>query len=197
MRKEKLKELKSYIDELKLVNKKKIEGNRFLQVERYNCLINNGEIINREKLLKSNSKGNASIVLPITKNNTTILVVQPRVFTKSTVGISCPAGYVEDDEDYIVAAQRELLEETGYKSNKMIEVCSFYQDDGISSAFNKGFVALDCFKYSPQNLDESEFIRYFECNIDELFELLEKGYILDGGSQLLIEKSKRYLKRRG
>ena len=45
-------------------------------------------------------------------------------------------------------------------------------------------------------LDPGEFIRYFECNIDELFELYEKGYIQGGGSQLLIEKSRKYLGRR-
>ena len=194
MRKEKLEELESYINELKTVSMELIDTNsRFLKVERYKCVINNGETIIREKLLKGNGRGDASTICPITKNNTVILTVQPRVFTKTTIGIDFPAGYLEDGETHKDAAKRELEEETGYVSNNLIEVVSYYQDDGVSAAYNRGFVALDCEKVGKQKLDQGEFIRYFECNIDELFELYEGGSIQGGGSQLLIEKAKRYL----
>ena len=197
MRKYKKEELESYIEELKTKKKELIDANsRFLKVERYNCNINNGKTIVREKLLKGNGNGNAVTICPITNKNTVILTVQPRVFTESTIGIDFPAGYVESNEEYVDAAVRELQEETGYRSNHLIEVVSYYQDDGVSGAYNRGFVALNCKKVSDQMLDLGEFIRYFECNIDELFELYEKGYIQGGGSQLLIERSKKYLGRR-
>lgn len=197
MRKEKLEELRSYIEELKTKKKELIDtNNKFLKVERYNCDLNNGKTIVREKLLKGNGNGSAVTVLPITIGKTVILTVQPRVFTESTIGIDFPAGYVEKDEAYEDAALRELQEETGYRPNSLIEVASYYQDDGVSAAYNKGYVALNCKKVSNQNLDPGEFIKYFECNIDELFELYERGYIQGGGSQLLIEKAKSYLKER-
>lgn len=197
MRKYKKEELESYINELKTKKKELLDANsRFLKVERYNCEINNGKTIVREKLLKGNGNGSAVTICPITNKNTVILTVQPRVFTKSTIGIDFPAGYVEPNEEYVDAAVRELQEETGYRSNHLVEVVSYYQDDGVSGAYNRGFVALNCKKVSDQMLDPGEFIRYFECNIDELFELYEKGYIQGGGSQLLIERSKKYLGRR-
>lgn len=197
MRKEKIEELRSYIEELKTKKKELLDKNsKFLKVERYNCDLNNGKTIVREKLLKGNGNGSAVTILPVTVGNTVILTVQPRVFTESTIGIDFPAGYVEKDEEYEVAALRELQEETGYISNDLREVVKYYQDDGVSAALNKGYVALDCIKVSEQNLDPGEFIRYFECNIDELFELYEKRYIQGGGSQLLFEKSKEFLKER-
>ena len=197
MRAEKIEELRSYIEELKTKKLELLDKNsKFLKVERYNCDLNNGQSIIREKLLKGNGNGTAVNILPITIGNTVILTVQPRVFTESTIGIDFPAGYVEPGEEYEKAALRELQEETGYFSKNLREVVKYYQDDGVSAAFNKGYVALDCVKISGQNLDPGEFIRYFECNIDELFELYEKGYIQGGGSQLLIEKSKEYLKGR-
>lgn len=197
MRKEKMEELRSYIEELKTKKKELLDKNsKFLKVERYNCDLNNGKTIVREKLLKGNGNGSAVTILPVTVGNNVILTVQPRVFTESTIGIDFPAGYVEPNEEYKVAALRELQEETGYISNDLREVVKYYQDDGVSAALNRGYVALDCIKVSGQNLDPGEFIRYFECNIDELFELYEKGYIQGGGSQLLFEKSKEYLKGR-
>lgn len=197
MRKEKEEELKTYIDLLKTYKMELLkEPSSFLSTKKYLCYLNNGKIIIREKLFKGNEDGKASIILPITDQNTVILTIQPRVFTKSTIGISLPAGYVEKNEKHIEAARRELLEETGYDSNKLIEVAEFYQDDGIGAAYNKGFIALNCNKVANQKLDESEFIKYFECTIDELLELYERKYILDGGSQLVIEKSKEYLKER-
>ena len=54
MRKSKEKELEEYIKELKTKRKELIDtNNKFLKVERYNCYINNGKTIIREKLLKS------------------------------------------------------------------------------------------------------------------------------------------------
>ena len=196
MRKEKIDELNSYIDLLKI---KKIEFldcfSKFLSTEKYVIELNNGEVITREKLLKNGRDGNASIVLPITVNNIVLLVVQPRVFTNCGIGVELPAGYVDADELYEVTARRELFEETGYVPEKVTLLGEFYQDQGCSGAYNKCFLAEGCKKVGEQKLDSSEFIKYFECNVDELFELLEQGYICDLQSQFTIEKAKQYIRR--
>ena len=81
------------------------------------------------------------------------------------------------------------------KSNDFKKICSFYQDDGCSGAFNTGYLATSCEKVSTQHLDKDEFIRYFECSIEEVYELLENEYIKDVGSQLLLEKARQYIKK--
>ena len=167
----------------------------FINVEKYLIELNNGEVINREKILKGNSDGNASIVLPVTVDGNVILVVQPRVFTRIGVGIELPAGYVDEGEDYEVAARRELFEETGYVPENVRLLGEFYQDQGCSGAYNKSFLAEGCRKIGSQSLDSSEFIKYFECSIDELYELVELGMINDLQSQYTIEKAKQYIRR--
>lgn len=200
MRKIKLEELKSYIEELKCISQKEIsfkDGDKhFLEIKRYQNALNNGKTITREKLVKNNNTGSAAIILPITEDNQVILIVEPRVFTKSTVGVSIPAGYIENGEEPIMAAKRELLEETGYSSNNLIPLASFYQDTGCSSAYNHAFLALDCIKIEEQHLDNGEYIRYFKCNYDETLELMDMGYIEDANCVLALEKSKKYLKER-
>ena len=131
MRKEKLEELKSIVEELKTIKitKRDIENNKkFLQSDAYYYTLNNGITIPREKLIKGGNDGSASIIMPITKNNEVLTVIEPRVFTNLTVGVGFPAGYIEKDEDIKLSALRELREETGYTTNDIIEIDSFYQD---------------------------------------------------------------------
>ena len=196
MRKEKLDELHSYIEELKIKKLELIDAHgRFLISERYNVELNNGHAMIREKLVKNGRDGSASIILPVTNERNTLLVVQPRVFTRNGFGIELPAGYVEDGETYEAAAYRELLEETGYIPENLRFLGAFYQDQGCSAAFNKAFLAEGCRRVGQQQLDGDEFIRYFECSVDEMFELVDMGYINDCQSQLAIERSKQYLKK--
>lgn len=176
MRKEKLEELEIIIDGFKSIKQEKLNKEaRFLKSEVYSCSLNNGKTITREKIVKNGSDGSAAIILPVTKENNVILTVEPRVFSKRTVGIGIPAGYIEKDEEPYMAALRELEEETGYVQNRMISLGGFYQDMGCSSAYNEAFIAMDCEKKTSQHLDPGEYIKYFDCTYDEALELIDMG----------------------
>lgn len=187
-------EIKNVFDEFKTINKEKKEGNKFLSIESYICELNNGKVITREKILKGGNDGSAVIVLPITQNEKVILAIEPRVFTEKTVDIGLPSGYIENGEEPKDAALRELKEETGYVSNRLEYLGSFYQDQGCSSALNHYFIAFDCEKKYDQNLDESEFIKYVEVDFKELDYLQDNGYIKGLNSAYTIEKAKKYIK---
>ena len=205
MRKEKLEELNDYIKELQTITKERkkeefiyqgtepVQRRGFINVESYNCKLQNGIIIPREKIVKGASNGNAVIIFPVTKEGNTLLVVQPRVFTKETVCVELPAGYMEEGESPETAGRRELEEETGYVPEKIELLASYYQDQGCSAAYNYCMLALNCKKVKEQNLDKDEVIHYFECSFDEAVELVERGYITDIQSQFTIEKAKSYV----
>lgn len=191
----KLDMINRYIEELSTIKREIIdEESKFLAVEKYRCHLNNGKMIIREKMLKNQKDGSAAIVFPITVDNQVILAMEPRVFTEKTVDIGLPAGYIEYLEEPIKAASRELKEETGYQSNDLIHLGSFYQDQGVSAAYNHYFLAKDCIKVGKQNLDEGEFIKYILVSLDELDWLLENGYINGLNSVYTIEKVKKLIK---
>lgn len=199
MRKEKLEELKEIVEELKTIEviERKIEQkNKFLQSKSFYFKLNNGIIIPREKLIKGGKDGSAAIIMPVLPNNEVLTIIEPRVFTKLTVGVGFPAGYIENGEDKRVGALRELREETGFVPKELILMDSFYQDEGVSSALNHIFLALNCEKKYEQKLDQDEIVKYMMFNYEELFELEKLGYISGANSKLALEKSKVYMKGR-
>ena len=200
MKREKLEELKDYIKELKTIKKERLEDvttgeKSFLNIEKYKCYLNNGETIIREKISKGGRDKSACIIMPLTRDNKTILIVQPRLATIEGVSVELPAGYIEEDEYKETAALRELVEETGYLSNNLLYLDKFYQDQacGVSS-YNYAFLAKNCTKVQEQKLDKGEFIKYLECDVADAYELLDLGYITDIQSKYTMEKARQYIK---
>lgn len=190
------KEILNALKELKTICLKKKEDSNFLSKETYLCTLNNGKKITRERILKNGTDGSAVIIYPITEEGKIIISIEPRVFTERTVDIGFPAGYIEPNEKPIDAARRELMEETGYDSNELIHIGSFYQDPGCSSAYNHYYLAKNCKKVTNQHLDKDEFVTYVLVDKNELDELVYKGYITSLNGIYMIEASKKYIRRR-
>lgn len=194
MRKQKLEELKQYIEELKIVGKEKLSSlPTFLTIEKNCYQLNNGKIITRELLKKQNQDGSATIILPLTKEGETILVVEPRIGSSKTVAVGLPAGYIEKEETPLKAAKRELKEETGFVCDEYLLLAKYYQDAGISKAHNYAYLGLNAIKTKEQSLDHDEFVRYFTCHYEEALELIELGYIECLQAQFVLEKAKQYV----
>ena len=141
-------ELESIKDELSIVSMRQIQvpEKNFLTVATYQIILKDNIIFNRQKILKNGKDGSAVVVVPITKDNKSLVIVQPRVFSHTGIGVEVPAGYIDEGETPMDAAKRELREETGYEAEKLIELTSYYQDQGISGAYNTCFLALGCEK---------------------------------------------------
>ena len=194
MRKEKINEIDKYIEYFKTIEKSEpFESEGFITVKNYEIKLNNGKTIHREQIYKSGREGNSVTVLPVTKDNHVILVIEPRVFTKRTVGVEAPAGYVEDGEKASEAAERELLEETGFKAKELIQLREYYCDMGSFAGITSSFIAKDCEKISEQKLDFDEFIAIIECTIDEAKELINMQYIKDINTIYLIENLEKFI----
>lgn len=167
----------------------------FINVKSYQCELNDGRIVMRDKILKGNRDGSASIIVPITESGKVILVIQPRILTKNKISVEFPAGYIDGDENPEEAALRELREETGYVPDEMILLAKYYQDQGCSSAYNYCYLALNCKKTCKQSLDHDEYIEYVEAYFDEVLELMNEEIINDANSIIAIEKASKILNK--
>lgn len=120
----------------------------------------------------------AAAVLPVTDEGRIVMVKQYRnAIDRDSLEI--PAGGRNGvDEPTIVAAARELEEETGYKSDNLELLISTVPAIAYSSEVIDIYVARNL-KPSRQHLDEDEFVDVFEYTLDELCEMIFSRKIQD------------------
>ena len=157
---------------------------QFLSLKEGFYQLNNDEVIRRESVVSGN--GNAVCIFAVTKDKKILVVIQPRVTlpTKEKVNIELPAGYVEEGENTVQAGMRELEEETGYASDNVILMDSYYTSIGASGERIDLLLALDCVKVGRQHLDKDEFVLYEVVTLEEFKLLLDSNYIMDVNARL-------------
>lgn len=159
-------------EKYRLISKKRIEDDHFLEVENYECVLANGRMVNRSLLLKNHKVGDAVVILALTKENKVFLTIQPRCFTQESVEVSFPAGLIDEQEEALDAAKRELLEEVGAKSltNSFELLGISYVDEATSGARLYYYLAKDCSIVAEQDLDQDEMIDIVMVSFDEILE---------------------------
>ena len=91
----------------------------------------NNRTITREKIVKNGGKDSV-IIVATDSNGNYILTFQTRINDK--IIAEFPSGYIEDGEDVIEAAKRELKEETGYVSDNVTILDNSYYSVGIDNS---------------------------------------------------------------
>ncbi len=133
-------------------------------------------------------------VFVVTKNSEFVLVEQKRAGVLD-VTLESPGGVVDPGEAPRVAALRELEEETGYTTDKLISLGFTYPNPAILNNKLHMFIALECFipesrKHFP---DETESIKLQIKPISVLSEFLDEGNINNALSLLTGYKAEKYL----
>lgn len=125
----------------------------------------------------------------LNENGEFILVEQYRYAFKKEI-IEFPAGKLEPNEDPIEAAQRELIEETGYKADVIIPLGVLYPSVGYLTEVIHLYYAPQA-HFVGQNLDDQEFLNVKTYTLDQLHQMIEEDVISDAKTIALVYKIER------
>jgi len=115
-------------------------------------------------------------VIPVTSDNRVVLIEQYRHGT-SEITLEIPGGMVDDGEWASEAAERELLEETGYKPGSVELLGRTRPNPAIQNNWLHLYVARDCQLVQSPQFDSSEHIGVRVEPLAEIPKLIASGKI--------------------
>ncbi|SHN20531.1 NUDIX hydrolase [Gracilibacillus kekensis] len=175
--------------EEKTTNTQSIFNGKVIDVQVDDVLLPNGKNSKREIV----KHPGAVAIIPITQDNKIIFVKQYRKPLEKTL-IEIPAGKLEEGESPDITVLRELEEETGYTTNQLQYITSFYTSPGFANEIIYLYETNSLEKVlEPKPLDEDEFVELMELSIGEAEKLIATQEIHDAKTMYAI----LYLKNKG
>ncbi|MEO8738895.1 MAG: NUDIX hydrolase [Casimicrobiaceae bacterium] len=166
-----------HLIETQLDSRDVFSGN-LLHVRRDSVLLPDGAQATREYIVHPG----AVMVIPRLADGKFLMERQYR-YPLGRVFIEFPAGKIDPGEDPLLAAQRELTEETGYTAARWSRLASMHPVISYSTERIDMFVADELTHVGTQ-LDEGEFIETFSATLAEALGWLDRGEITDAKTML-------------
>lgn len=163
------------------INKNYIYKGKILNVRRDDILLPNGERAIREIVEHS---GGSTVFCE--KDNKILFVKQYRYVYGQEI-LELPAGKLNDNEDPMETALRELEEECGLKANKIEKLFDVYPSPAYTNEIIRVYRVWDLVE-SKQHLDEDEFLSIVWIEKEKVKEMINNGEIKDGKTLIALLK---------
>lgn len=119
-------------------------------------------------------------IVPVDAQGMVILVRQFRTPAQQVL-LECPAGTMERGETPEAAAHRELLEETGYRAQRLVRLGAFWMSPGFCTEFMHAFLALGL-EPGPAQQEADEDIQLERVSVRRIPDLVRGGQVQDAKS---------------
>lgn len=167
---------------------KKVFSGKIFDVYQWEQRLYDGTSATFEKIKRIDTVG----IIPITVDKKIIITEQEQPGMKPFIGF--PGGRIDEREDPLSAAKRELREETGYEGNEYILWDASQYLSKIDWAIYT-FIAKDCKKTAEQHLDSGEKITIRYVTFEELLQLVFEENFRDRETALKILQLKNKPKK--
>jgi ADP-ribose pyrophosphatase len=142
-------------------------------------ILENGRELTRDVIRHSGSV----VILAVddAKNKRDPMIVMERQYRHSAREflLEVPAGKMEEGEDALAAAKRELLEETGFKAKRWRKVIRYFASPGFLGEFMQVFLA-EGLTLGDAQPEYDEQIEIEMMPLSRLLKMIDEGKIHDG-----------------
>lgn len=159
----------------KTIKKETIYNGKVINLTKDEVLCLNGQVSLREIV---HHRGGVAILFKV--DDKFIFEKQFRYALNEEI-IEIPAGKLEEGEQPLEAAKRELLEETGYRPLEMIHLGDSYPTPGYSSEVIHLYYCPKAIK-EERHLDSDECIELIYLSLDEIEKMMKDNIIKDSKS---------------
>jgi ADP-ribose pyrophosphatase len=159
----------------KITREERVYDGRVVHLAVLDVTLPNGESAKRELVRHPG----AVAIVPLIGED--VLLVRQFRIAADQVMLEIPAGTLNQGEDPLVCAERELQEETGYKPGTLEKLGGIYVAPGYTTEYIHLFVARDLSE-SRLAMDDDEFIELVRVPLRAALEMLHTGEIIDGKS---------------
>lgn len=159
-----------------VLESKEIFSGRILTIKLDTVSLPNGHVSTREIV----EHGGAVAIVPVDQDGNVLLVRQYRLACKEAL-LEIPAGGIDQGEEPLATAQRELQEETGYKAEEMHYLTAFYVAPGYCNEYVHLFLARGLID-SRLDADADESVELVRLPFRDALELIDSGEIHDAKS---------------
>lgn len=156
----------------KVTNSKQILKDRWISLRADRCVMPTGTVLDPYYVLEYPDWTNIAAITP---EKEMVLIRHYRHGIGKTV-IELPAGCIDkQDPSPAESAERELLEETGYKGSPMKKLCKISANPATHTNLTHGFLTLNAEKIQEQTLDDTEQIEVILAPLPRVMKLLDEG----------------------
>lgn len=135
----------------------------------------------------------AAAVLAFPDSEHIIMVRQWR-YAIGAETLEIPAGKVDPGETPQVCAGRELMEETGRRASRLIEIFSYYPAIGYANELIRIFMASGLEKISGRE-DNNEISEVEVVELDQVHDMIMSGRIRDGKTVIAVSLFRAKMER--